>query len=419
MRHNLVLAAAVLSALAAFPAAASTEVNGKVVDKDGKPIVDASIRLTNKKQSNLDYTVTSDKKGMFFIPNVFFQEAAKVWTIACTAPSLVTTHVKIVGRTAQKVIYDQADKDVAPGSTVDIKIEALAEVKVDFTMGPPPPTEAVIPTEGVVPEGAETDPFVQAKQKVATQDFEGAAELLRASIEAKPDDAERRELYSKVLYKLDRSGEALIQANKAAEIAPDRVGPQLLLADLHAARGNKEKAALALKRARELDPKNTKVLDRMGSNALEQGRIDDAIEAFEALVAADATHAEGWMSLGNAYNQKGQPDKAEAAFRKVVELSPQNAHEVFFNLGALIENRPEITDADNRKSIEAFRKAIEIKPDYAKAHRHLGFALLRTGDLPAARKALQEYLDLAPNASDAPEIRATVKELAPAKSPKK
>lgn len=419
MRYSLVLAAAVLSWLVAAPAAASTEVNGKVVDKNGQPVADASVRLVNKKSSNLDYTVTSDKKGMFFIPNVFFQEAAKAWTISCSAPNLVATHVKYVGRTAQKVIYDQGEKDVSPGGEIVIRIEALAEVKVDFTLGPPPPVEAVaVPgVEGTAE--AESDPFVLAQRKVGLQDFEGAAELLKTSIEAKADDAERRELYAKVLYKLDRSGEALIQANKAAEIAPDHVGPQLLLADLHAARGNKEKAAAALTRARELDPTNTKVLDRIGNVALDQGKLDAAIEAFEALVAADPSHAEGWMSLGNAYNQKGQSDKAEAAFRKVVELSPQNAHEVFFNLGALIENRPELTDADNRKSIEAFRKAAEIKPDYAKAHRHLGFALLRTGDLAGARKSLQEYLDLAPNAPDAAEIRATVKELAPAKTSKK
>ena len=56
-----------------------------------------------------------------------------------------------------------------------------------------------------------------------------------------------------------------------------------------------------------------------------------------------------------------------------------------------------------------------MKPNYALAHRDLGFALMRTGDLVNARKELQQYVDLDPAARDAADIKATVKSLAPTK----
>jgi Flp pilus assembly protein TadD len=84
-------------------------------------------------------------------------------------------------------------------------------------------------------------------------------------------------------------------------------------------------------------------------------------------------------------------------------------------LGVVIENRDDASEGDHRKAIEAFRKAIDLKPDYAIAHRDLGFALLRTGDLMGARKELQKYVDLDPRARDAADIKATVKSLSSTK----
>ena len=117
------------------------------------------------------------------------------------------------------------------------------------------------------------------------------------------------------------------------------------------------------------------------------------------------------MSLGDLYNQVKNSSKSEEAYRKVTELDPQNAYKTFFNLGALIENRPDLSESDNRKAMEAFRKAIEVKPDYALAHRHLAYALLRAGDMAGAKKSFRKYLELAPKAPDAAEIRQTVESL--------
>jgi tetratricopeptide (TPR) repeat protein len=121
------------------------------------------------------------------------------------------------------------------------------------------------------------------------------------------------------------------------------------------------------------------------------------------------------VSLADLYNRKKDPKKAEEMLDRVRAADPEHAYRTFYNLGVVIENRDDATDADHRKAIEAFREAIKLNSKYALAHRDLGFALLRTGDLVNARKELQQYVDLDPQARDAADIKATVKSLASSK----
>jgi regulator of sirC expression with transglutaminase-like and TPR domain len=79
---------------------------------------------------------------------------------------------------------------------------------------------------------------------------------------------------------------------------------------------------------------------------------------------------------------------------------------VFFNIGALIMNRSTRTEEETAKAIEAFRKAIEVKPDYAVAHKQLAFALLGTGDRSGAKMELQAYVQHAPDAPDAAQMKS-------------
>ena len=163
--------------------------------------------------------------------------------------------------------------------------------------------------------------------------------------------------------------------------------------------------------ARKVGPSDPKRARRHAVSAAETGKTAEAIEAWTAVVAAKPDDSEAWMALGDLHARAGDAAKSEAAYKKVTELDPEHAYRTYFNLGALIENRENLTEADNRRAAEAFRKAIEIKPDYALAYRHLGYTLLRMGDLAEAKKAFVRYLELEPKAADAGEIRATVKSL--------
>jgi predicted Zn-dependent protease len=76
-------------------------------------------------------------------------------------------------------------------------------------------------------------------------------------------------------------------------------------------------------------------------------------------------------------------------------------------------------DGDGRRALraqaaQAFREAIRLDADHAPAHRHLGLLLHLEGDLAAACRSLAHYLELAPDADDAPEVEEVWSELAAA-----
>jgi Flp pilus assembly protein TadD len=418
-RLTSILAVLVVVVVAGVAQSQTSEVVGKVYDAEGKPIVGAEISAWNTAAPDGVYKGASDKKGSFFVSGLLYAAQAPKWMVSIKANGWVPLSVKIVARDAQRTLYFSDDvKLSAAKPSTEVTMRGFAEIRMDFTMrlGDAAAEAAPIPesaaTTAIV---AEMDAYAQAIERVRSGDPEGSVELFKKAIEERPDDWERRDLFAKVLLKLDRQGEATIQANKAAQLAPDKAGPLITLTDIYMARGLPEKAADAIARAQQLEPENGKVLERAAAAAASAGRIDEAIALNEQVLAAKPGNTEALVALADLYNRNKQPKKAEEVLNKVVALDPANATRTFYNLGVVIENRDDATESDHRKAIEAFRKAIELKPDYAIAHRDLGFALLRTGDLIGASKEFQKYVDLDPRAKDAAEIKATIKSLSSSK----
>jgi Flp pilus assembly protein TadD len=420
---RFVLTILAVSAVAGSVHAQTSEVVGKVLDADGKPVSGAEVSAWNTTAPDRVYKQTSDKKGNFLVDGLLYAANTPNWVVSIKADGWVPVSVKVVARDAQRTLYFSDDvKLSAAKPSTEVRLRGFAQIRMDYTMRPgdaaaeAAPAQAIpIPAAGAPGVDNAADPYAQAIEKVRAGDAEGSVDLFKQAVDAKPDDWERRDLFAKVLLKLDRQGEATIQANKAAQAAPDKAGPLVTLTDIYLARGLADKAADTIARAQKLEPDNVKVLERAAAVAASAGRVDEAIALNEKVLAEKPGNTEVLVALADLYNRNKQPKKAEEALNKVVALDPSNAHRTFYNLGVVIENRDDVTDADNRKAIEAFRKALELKPDYALAHRDLGFALLRTGELAAAGKEFQKYLDLEPHAKDAADIKATIKSLSSSK----
>ena len=423
-RTRFVLAVIVASALAGIARAQTSEIVGKVLDITGKPIAGAEVKAANVAFPERVYTDKSDKKGNYLVTGLLYAAQAQSWTISVKAEGYVPISVKTVARDAQRNLYLSDDvKLSAAHPTTELKIKGFSEVRMEFTLQPGDAAAEIAPiapsgAAGVAGDagvGSASTSYDQALAKVRSGDLEESVDLFKKALDEKPDDWERRDVFAKVLVKLDRQGEATIQANKAVQLAPDKAAPLVTLTDIYLARGLPDKAEESIGRAQKLEPDSTKVLERAASVAAGQGKLDEAITMSERILAAKPDNTEVLVSLAALYNRNKQPKKAEEALNRVVALDPANAHRTFYILGLVIENRDDLTEADHRKAIEAYRKAIDLKPDYAIAHRDLGLALLRTGDMMGARKELAKYVQIEPNAKDAADIKATVKSLESAK----
>ena len=63
---------------------------------------------------------------------------------------------------------------------------------------------------------------------------------------------------------------------------------------------------------------------------------------------------------------------------------------------------------DLMNAADFYQKSVTLKPDLADAHRGLGLSLIKTGRMTEGRAALERYLALKPEATDAAMIGMTL-----------
>ena len=94
-------------------------------------------------------------------------------------------------------------------------------------------------------------------------------------------------------------------------------------------------------------------------------------------------------NLGIIYYRAGKLDKAEAAFRRAVEINPKRADSLDY-LGVISREKGQF-----KQAAEYYQKAIAADPDYAIAHRNYGILLeLYMGKLKEALAQYEQYQKL-------------------------
>ena len=95
----------------------------------------------------------------------------------------------------------------------------------------------------------------------------------------------------------------------------------------------------------------------------------------------------------------GQPEQAERIATELQASHPERAGV------ALLAGRALAAQGRMRAATEAFDRAVDLDPVSAEAHRHLGYAAVRIGELGRAREAFGVYLGLVPEDDRRPDIQ--------------
>ena len=99
----------------------------------------------------------------------------------------------------------------------------------------------------------------------------------------------------------------------------------------------------------------------MGNALKEQGKLEEAIEAYNKALAIKPDYAEAYNNMGNALKEQGKLEEAIEAYNKALAIKPDYA-EAYNNMGVTLKEQGKLEEA-----IEAYNKALAIKPDYAEA----------------------------------------------------
>jgi type IV pilus assembly protein PilF len=215
------------------------------------------------------------------------------------------------------------------------------------------------------------------------------------------------------------------------------------LGEAYLAGGNLVASLMELKKAEGYDPEDHIVQFDIGLVYYYRERYDQAIQYFENAIRLKPDYAPAINSLGNAYREKGEWDRAIETYQKIVD-------NVFYGTPYFALSNMALTYYQKRDYPQAekyFLEALKLNPDFANAlgglgmtynamgryaeaaqkleralrknpklpqlHYEMGRAYSGLGDRPKAREEFQRTIELAPDSPMSNEAQRQLKELGP------
>jgi tetratricopeptide (TPR) repeat protein len=170
--------------------------------------------------------------------------------------------------------------------------------------------------------------------------------------------------------------------------------------------GNHDEALKQFSLAAERRPALPVIHARLGETYMAARKFEDAANAYKKATELKPDEADYFNHLGTASIRATKFDAGKAAIQKAVDLDPKRAELAFLNLGILLADKAQDTDA-----AEALQKAIKANPKTADTYYQLGLIQMKNpATMRDAAAQFEKYLQLAPTGTNA----ATAKALADA-----
>lgn len=197
-------------------------------------------------------------------------------------------------------------------------------------------------------------------------DRNGAAEAYRRAVEMHPTLVSGHNNLGVVLCELGRPVEALPAFEKALELQPQSPWAHVNLGNVLKDLKRYDDAIASYDRALQMTTMMHEAWSNLADVLQLTGKTEEAVAAAERALNLDPEGPETLNTLGTLYAVQKRMPEAEALFRRALAAQPDNAV-YWLNLGNALAEVP--------AKVDAFRRALALKPDFEQAQSHLAFHL--------------------------------------------
>lgn len=216
-----------------------------------------------------------------------------------------------------------------------------------------------------------------------------AVAFLRKAIDLNPDDGRAWEGLGDASLQLSHDMEAL-QAYQTAVRLLQSAAIWLKLAQVQRGLGQLDEARRSLSKAGELDPQNRESAYETIRILMQLGRYDEAMARARRLVEQNQQDVEALRLLGEIYEATNRFGLALQAYEKAVTIRPDDG-KARYKLGNLLERQnPDL-------AIDHLAKAAQVEPGNPDIHVKLGHLYLKENASDSAITHFQKASQLNPN----------------------
>jgi type IV pilus assembly protein PilF len=200
----------------------------------------------------------------------------------------------------------------------------------------------------------------------------------------------------------NQPSQALEQFLKAYELIPDDPYLQYDLALAYDYKGALDKAEYHAREAIKLKPDYSNAYNYLGTIYYRQGRMEEAIEAFEKALSnlLYMSPQDAQRNLGGVYLALKQYHEAIIHLKEAIRLVPDFVP-ALNDLGKAYEGLKMYGEARR-----AYEKALEYNPEYVGALLNMGEFLYRSGDKQKSKEYFEKVIRAEPGSDSANEARS-------------
>jgi tetratricopeptide (TPR) repeat protein len=182
---------------------------------------------------------------------------------------------------------------------------------------------------------------------------------------------------------------AVAEFQAILKVDPTDTYSALWLARLYRFENRHSEAEQVLRGLIQREPDNGPALEQLSQLLIDEGRSQEAIDLLTR-TAGDSDSPDMYDLLGDAYTQAKDYPKAEDAYRKAIELDPDDpGHRHGLAQALLSENK-------YAEALEQFKKLAELEPGTAENYLRMAQLDRRLGQYEDAESNLQHAKQLAP-----------------------